>query len=468
MKKHGEHQMLGFMDSHLHFLGIGMQADIIPLNHMMSVREMISDLKSHLNGRQMIGRGWNQNRFADRLMPTKNDLDQVSKDIPMVMYRVCGHVAVVNSAMLEGIRVKADTQISGGSIDWERGIVTEAALRLIDDQLQEVGIQDIKRYLIQADQLLLQQGLTDVMSDDFIVTPLPYEMIIQAIRELKAEKKLHVRITEQVHFRGLSDFEDFIRKGYPHRNYGGFRLGPLKLLLDGSLGGRTARLNCDYHDAPGHRGTLVYSDEVVKRYFDLANLSGMDCHIHAIGDGAIDQFLRVMGASLKDTKRSDHRHAIIHAQLATLSQIRQMEALGVHAIVQPIFLESDIAMLDDRLGERRNESYLFRTMAESHIKVGMSTDAPVESFSPFLNLYAAMTRQSVRDYHLGPHLPEEAFTLDEALRCYQEHNRYLFRQEHEAFDSLITLDRPLSDDPEEIRQTQVIEVRIKDEVVYHR
>ncbi len=98
----------------------------------------------------------------------------------------------------------------------------------------------------------------------------------------------------------------------------------------------------------------------------------------------------------------------------------------------------------------------------------MSTDAPVESFSPFHNLYAAMTRQSARDHQLGPHLQEEAFTLDEALRCYQAHNRYLFRQEHEAFDSEITLDRPLSDDPDEIRQTQVIEVRIKDEVVYHR
>jgi predicted amidohydrolase YtcJ len=247
----------------------------------------------------------------------------------MVMYRVCGHVGVVNSAMLERLNIESESQISGGSIDLETGIITEAALRLIDDQLQAVGLEDIKRYLIQADRLLLQEGLTDVMSDDFIVTPLPYEMIIQAISELKMEKKLHVRITEQVHFRALSDFEDFIAKGYPHRDYGGFRLGPLKLLLDGSLGGRTARLNFDYHDAPGQRGMLVYPDEVLKRYFDLANLAGMDCHIHAIGDGAIDQFLRVMRASIKDTKRTDHRHAIIHAQLATRAQISEMQALGI-------------------------------------------------------------------------------------------------------------------------------------------
>jgi len=468
MKKHGEHRIPGFMDSHLHFLGIGMQADIIQLNHITSVSEMVLDLKSRFHGHQMIGRGWNQNRFVDRSMPTKNDLDQVSRDIPMVMYRVCGHVAVVNSAMLERLNIESDSQISGGTIDRKTGIITEAALRLIDDQLQVVRIEDIKRYLIQADRLLLQQGLTDVMSDDFIVSSLPYETIIQAIAELKAEKKLHVRITEQVHFRALSDFEDFIAKGYAHRNYGGFRLGPLKLLLDGSLGGRTARLTHDYYDAPGQRGMLVYTDAMLKQYFDLANLSGMDCHIHAIGDGAVDQFLRVMAASLEDTKRKDHRHAIIHAQLATRAQISQMEALGVHAIVQPIFLESDIAMLDDRLGATKNESYLFRTMAQSSIKVGMSTDAPVESFSPFHNLYAAMTRQSVRDHHMGPHLPEEAFSLEEALRCYQDDNRYLFRQEHEACDSEITLDRPLSDNPEQIRQTRVIEVQIKGTVVYHQ
>jgi predicted amidohydrolase YtcJ len=133
-------------------------------------------------------------------------------------------------------------------------------------------------------------------------------------------------------------------------------------------------------------------------------------------------------------------------------------------------LNSDIAVVKDRIGkERAKESYLFHTMYKEGIKVGFSTDAPVESVNPFHNIYTALTRKSIKNPELGVFLEDEKFTLDEALECYTTNNYYLSYDENKNYNDYIVVDRDIHKcTPEEIRDTVVLETYIDGKLVYKR
>lgn len=471
MTKHGDgFRLPAFFDSHLHFLGIGYVSSVIELKNATSIAEVISCLRLDMGKNIIVGRGWNQNQFLEKRMITKHDLDPVFPDCPVVLYRTCGHVAVANSKMLSGLHLDANTEVdSGGTFDFETGIFTENALGLLKKAMAVPTDHQIKDYFIKANGLLLAKGITTVLSDDFMTLPVPYEAMIRMINELYEANLLQVRIIEQVHLPAIELFRDFIAKGYANRDFGKWKLGPLKLLADGSLGGRTAFLHEPYSDDLNQVGVQTFSDFELKEFFDLANLNQMDCHIHAIGDRAITQVLTVMEQSLIDTNRKNHRHAIIHAQLANRLHIKKMKQLNISAIVQPIFLESDIAMVDSRIGKRKEESYLFHMMKTEGLHVGFSTDSPVEDFNPFYNLYASMSRQSFKDHALGAFLPQEAFSLKAAWECYHDDNRYLIYEENQTPNDFIVVDRNIEEcSLMELRDTVVLETKVAGNVVYRK
>ena len=103
-----------------------------------------------------------------------------------------------------------------------------------------------------------------------------------------------------------------------------------------------------------------------------------------------------------------------------------MKELGVSVIVQPVFLNSDIPIIEKRIGKKRaNESYLFKTMYREGIRVGFSTDSPVEAVNPLDNIKIAMTRKSIKFPELGEFLPGEKFTYEESIECYTINNSWL-------------------------------------------
>lgn len=459
-----------FFDSHLHFCGIGRASMTLDLKSCRSIEELLDKIKSETPAKMVFGRGWNQLDLAEQRMPEKTDLDRVCPDTPVALVRVCGHVACLNSVAFRRLNLsEAEIRGYGASLDYHAGLLYEDALSLLDRCQPDTSVEDVKNGFRKAEKLLLEKGITTILSDDFSSTSLPYPLIIQALDDLYEKQELRIRLIEQVNLPTVQLLTEYLRQDRIRHRPGNWRLGPLKLLTDGSLGARSAALRADYHDQPGNRGILNYKDQELGEIFDVANLANLDCHVHAIGDAAIEQVLSVMEQSLIRTRRSEHRHAIVHAQLADRPQIRRMKSLGFSAIVQPIFLESDIAMLDARLGDRKTESYLFKTMADIGVNVCFGTDSPVEKFSPFDNLQAALTRQSGKSRHLGPHLPSEAFRLDEALVCYGANNRFLIRDESCMNRDVLMLDRnPWICPIEELTEVQVLKTVIDGETVYER
>lgn len=413
-----------YYDSHLHLLGLGYIQSMIDLSKFNSIDE-ISRVRSDKDF--IIGRGWNQTDLVENRYINKDDLNKISKKKPVIFTRVCGHVLVCNDKAMEVAGITNESKrIDSGTFDYDTGIFTEDALALIYNILPKPSKEEIKECFIKGNELLMSHDVTKCASDDFSTLKVPYELIIECLEEVYAEGKMQVELYEQVNLPTKELLLDFISKGYHKKKFNGFRMGPLKLLADGSLGGRTAYLREDYADDPGNRGIKVFSDEELEELIYIADSNNMDVAIHAIGDGMIDIVIEAIYKAMKKTNRTHHRHSIIHAQLANKEQIKRMAGLGISAIVQPIFLNSDIAIVKERLGEERaKETYLFKTMYNEGVRVGFSTDAPVEGVDPEENIYCAMSRKSIKNPELGQFLPEESFTYEEAMECYTTNNLWL-------------------------------------------
>jgi predicted amidohydrolase YtcJ len=141
-----------------------------------------------------------------------------------------------------------------------------------------------------------------------------------------------------------------------------------------------------------------------------------------------------------------------------------MKENNIGAIVQPIFINSDIKIVDERIGERKYDSYLFKTMFEN-INTGFSTDSPVENVNPFENIYVAVSRKSIDFPEYEIFLREEAFNIEDALKAYTDENiRFVYDKTH---DDYIEIDRDIYQIPvEEIKNIKVIKVIKNGKTIY--
>lgn len=419
-----------FIDSHLHMLGVGYYNEIINLNKVKSIVE-IKDLLLESNNEIIIARGFNQENLLEKRMPNKNDFSDIEK--PVVIFRICGHVAVVNQRMLDLLGIDLSTeQVSGGSFDVKAGLFQEKALGLIYQAMPKPSKDDLKRYLIKANRIMIENGITKVASDDFSSFGVPYERVIEAINEVDEAGLLDVEITEQVNL-PLVELKDFIKKGYAKKVYKNFKMGPLKILGDGSLGGRTAAMNMPYEDDSDNLGILTYTDSELQDLVDLASQNNMDTVIHAIGDRAVDQAIKIIKNSQNKFPRKDQYNAIIHAQITNKKQIDLMAEAGIGAIVQPIFINTDIRVVKERLGKRSEETYLFKTMFDK-LHLGFSTDSPVETVNPMHNIYTAIARKSIDFPEYEAFLPSESFSVEEAIKAYTKNNLpYVYSKTHQDY-----------------------------------
>jgi len=395
----------GFFDSHLHLVGLGYNKSLTNLSGK-NIDEILESFKSNDND-WIIGRGWHQINFEGSL--TRDDLDKVSLDKPVVAIRACGHVLIANSKAIELSNVTSE-EYKGGTIDLSTGEFTEDALDLIYSLIPDNGVKDIKDMILLSQKDLLAQGITAVGSDDFSMVKVEYEDVIQAYKELSDEGLLKVRVTQQVNLPKLELFNDFVLKGYPNKWIGSrFKMGPMKLLLDGSLGGQTAYMNEPYENTT-NRGVNTFTQDELNEMIKTCEAASMDFAIHAIGDGAVDLIL--------EAPKKRKTHGIIHAQFLNKRQIEECLKQNLSIYCQPIFLNSDIPIIEELVGDRSKESYLFHSMYKAGLSVSFSTDAPIESINPFENLEVSMKREMLKGSE--PFLIEEGFELKDAVHCYSE------------------------------------------------
>ena len=424
----------GFNDSHMHLLSYGNTMDLCDLTQATrSLTQLQEALRTFarekdLTGNQwLLGRGWNQDYFIPATgVPTRYDLDEVSRELPVCITRCCGHSLVVNSRALDLLGIDENTPCpEGGGIEKGpdgklNGVFLDSAMPLVSAAFPAATKEDVKRKIRQACRALNAVGVTSCQSDDLCsMNNVSWQDILEAFRELEAEGSLTVRVNEQSQFSSLEELDAFLRTGQK-TGCGSpmFRIGPMKLLGDGSLGARTAYLSQDYADAPGERGLAIFTPEQLRIWITKAHEGGMQIAIHAIGDGILDDILDAYEYAFARCPREDHRSGIVHVQLTRADQLQRMQKLQMHAYVQSIFIDYDAHIVYQRAGsELANTSYAFHSLKALGLHVSNGTDCPVEGPNPMRGLQCAVTRQPL-DGSVPPYLPEEAMSVEEALQSY--------------------------------------------------
>jgi len=423
----------GFNDSHMHLLNFGQALYSAPLQeHTGSLEDMLNCMRGFLAEHPVSedywlqGRGWNHDYFSDvQRMPDRHDLDSVSEDVPIVAVRCCGHCLAVNSKALELCGITAETQApDGGAIGMEGGQPDgrfyDEAMELVYSHIPVPGKSQIKDMLRLASTALSSFGVTSSQTDDYCVfRNVPWQTVNEAYRELIEEGALTVRVYEQSNFTDIDSLRDFVEAGcVTGAGDDMFKIGPLKMLGDGSLGARTAFLSRPYADDPSTCGFALFTQQQFDEMIGYANAHGMQVAVHSIGDASMDMILDAVERALAEHPRSDHRHGIVHCQITRQDQLERLARMNMHIYAQSIFLDYDNHIIEDRVGpELAATSYCWKTLMKMGVSVSNGTDCPVELPDALAGMQCAVTRTTLRD-NVGPYLQDEAFTVKEALDSY--------------------------------------------------
>ena len=428
----------GFNDSHMHLLNYGRVLSNARLDqHTGSLEDMLQCLRDFIEdgkteGGWIVGRDWNQDCFSDvKRMPDRWDLDRVSEELPICATRACGHALVVNSWALELLGITAETpQPEGGEIVLEEGVPNgiffDNAMDLVCAAIPAPGREDLKDMIRAACVALNSYGIISSQSDDYCAfASVPWQTVNQAYREMEESGELTVRVCQQANFTNLPALKEFVEKG--NRTGAGskwFKIGPLKMLGDGALGPRTAFLSRPYADDPAACGIPVFSQETFDEMIGYANRQGMQVAVHAIGDACLDRVLAAIEKSLEECSREDHRHGIVHCQITRPDQLEKIAELKLHVYAQSIFLDYDIRIVKPRVGEKlASTSYSWKTLMKQGTTVSNGSDCPVELPFALGGIQCAVTRTNLTGSE-PVYLPEETFTVQEALDSYTSAGAY--------------------------------------------
>ena len=439
----GQPVIPGLVDAHIHLIGYAATKErnvtLKGVSSLEVMQQKIADFiktKELDEGTWVSGSGWNHDLFPVREIPTKKDLDAVSPHHPMKLLRMCYHICVVNTKALELAGITKDTpDPEGGRIDRDAegnptGVLRETAMTLVDKAIPPlVDKEEIKALILSACEDLVSLGFTAVHTDDFGMTG-DRQATLDAYMELDQEGKLPLDVVLQMITYEPEDFQFYLDNGLKTgRRFNRLVCGPIKILGDGSLGSRTAALKEPYSDDPNTSGFMLMSeanlDKMIRQAFD----NGFDTAIHAIGDLTMETVLNLYEKYDGLVKQHGLKPAIIHSQIASAELLQQYKKLGVVANFQPIFTHSDWRIAEERVGpERLKYSYCWKTYLDMGIPCVGSSDAPVESFNPYYNLYTAVARKDLDGNPEGGWVPEEALSREEALKLFTLYPPMLTRE----------------------------------------
>ncbi len=464
----------GFVDSHLHFLEYAFEKSFVDLTERKSLEDLLDALREKLpeakkSGRPLRGTGFNHNYWDSPVLPTRNDLDGISDEVPIIIRRTCHHITVANTPALE---------LAGMLETNPDGILREDEQNTLEEALPPLTLDSVKEMVLDASKDIIAKGITEIQTDDLplISSELYGKTILDAYMELDRDGLLPMRVYEQCNLPSLERLDAFLKDGYmTGDSTGNFTIGPLKLLGDGALGARTAAMTADYLDDPGNRGILNFTDEEMNGLVKVANKAGVQIAIHGIGDRCIDQILDAFELALKDSPRADHRHGIVHCQITRPDQLRRMQEMGIMAYIQPVFLKADQHIVEDRIGtELTKTSYDWRTMKDMGIHLSGGSDCPVEPFDILPNMYYAATcREPGAD---SPWYPEKALSLKETIDMFTSEGAYASFSEGRrgkllpGYDADFTvLDRDITEGaPSSLLEAEVVMTVVGGKTVYRK
>ena len=459
-----------FIDSHCHFLSLGLYMQTVDLTGTSSFEEVLERIdrfaqKKELNA--ITGRGWDQNDWKSKKFPTKERLDKMFPNIPVALTRIDGHALLANQKALDLAGITEDTVIEGGEIIKENGkltgVLVDAPMRLVKNILPKPTTEDKIKALQDAEEIAFANGLTTVSE-----AGLDKEDIF-LIDSLQKQGLLKMRIYAMVS-NTPENLAYYLKTG-PYKT-DKLNVRSFKVYADGALGSRGAALKESYSDLENHYGAFITpKDSIESLAYQLA-ATPFQMNTHAIGD---DANFAVLNAYQKALVFSDDpRWRIEHAQVLDTVDLSLFNR-KILPSVQPTHATSDMYWAEDRLGkDRLHGAYAYKAMLDKSGRIALGTDFPVEGVSPFNTFYAAITRMDSKEFPEGGYLPENKLTPQDALRGMTLWGAYANFEEKEKGSievgkvaDFVILDRDiLRAKPTRILKARVVATLMNGEIVY--
>jgi predicted amidohydrolase YtcJ len=401
-----------YHDHHFHPLGYARLVNGLDLMQASSVAEILHMVAVHSKTVEgaVIAQRFNDERLAERRLPSRSDIDDVISDRPVILYRYCGHVAVANSAALALAGIDSATpDPPGGGFDRDAtgrpdGILRETAVGVVGKAVAPHARPPSDFQVLAALEGLLDHGLGSLTGIVAASDPLWCGVGDELETLCRLAPSLPIDI--EVYATAASPEELTLAAERVRRADGRLRFAGWKDWMDGSFGGHTAAMYQPYADRPDATGTIRLD---LNHAYEMAQTSlglGGGVALHAIGDRANDLVLDIHERLIAEAADPASLR-IEHASILTESAIARAARLGVTASVQPAFLVSEEGWLVKRLGEVRLEmAYPFRSLLEAGVMLLGGSDCPVETPDPQVGIEAAVTRHGIN--------PKEALTREQA------------------------------------------------------
>jgi predicted amidohydrolase YtcJ len=426
----------GLIDSHVHLPELGASLERVNLVGVKTEADAVARVeeraKTTPKGEWIVGWGWDEGAWANKY-PDMRMLSERVPDHPVILRGLHTFAVWGNRLAFERAKITATTQPpAGGEIRKDTrgqptGILLNNAGVLLTNAMPPATPAQLATRVVKAIDALAAAGYVSVHEAGADAT------LLATLEELNAKGQLTIPVYTMLAARDASVMSAWASRK-PVTGPSNLVIRSVKAFYDGAMGSRGAFFFEDYSDRPGHRGTGG-SDYAFDRDRMAAMMrAGYQVVIHAIGDRAnreaLDLFESVM-TSHPDSKTT--RPRIEHAQVVSAADIPRFAALGVIASMQPAHAVEDMPWAQDRIGpERIKGAYAWRSLRRAGARMTFNSDLPATDYNIFYGLHSAVTRTDKEHHPAGGWRPEEALTIEEAVRGWTSWPAYAEFREHDT------------------------------------
>ena len=460
----------GFIDSHCHFLKLGLSLQQVDLRGTKSFEEVLNRVQDYSKNKELsaiLGRGWDQNDWKDKSLPNKSKLDSLFPDIPVALRRIDGHALLVNQKALDMAGINEKTKIKGGTIIKNNGrlsgVLVDSPISLVTSILPKPSLNEQIKALKDAEKIAFENGLTTVS-----IAGIDKDEIY-LIDSLQKTGELNIRVYAMIS-NNKNNMDYFLSNG-PIRT-DKLNVRSFKVYADGALGSRGAALKAPYSDLKSHKGEFITPKDSLERLAYMLSTTPFQMNTHAIGDDANRTILDAYNKALVFS--DDPRWRVEHAQIIDTADISLFNRKIIPS-VQPTHATSDMYWAEERVGSSRlNGSYAYKKLLDMSGRISLGTDFPVEEVSPLLTFFAAIARQDKNLYPEGGYLNKNKLSRMEALSGMTKWGAYANFEEDQKGSievgkvaDFIILDRDIMSIKESnILKTRVVATLLNGNIVY--
>ncbi|MBQ0079582.1 MAG: amidohydrolase [Eubacterium sp.] len=424
----------GFIESHIHSAVMGVNS--LAIDCRPSAVSSVEDIKEAVFERAKItppgewirGWGYNDQYLKEQRHPDKWDLDKAAPNHPVMLTRVCNHISTYNSRAIEiaGITntpeyspitfTRKNNEISGVMMEEAHFAMFKAAM------LTE---QEIIDGMESAYKMLIKEGITSV-HDSGGYGPAQFKAFQNAVEQEKFKIRLYPMIFSFAENLKLND--DFLKVGL-HSGMGNehFKIGPMKLMIDGSSSGPTAATFEPYACDPNNHGILSHPQELVDEYVCRGQQGDWQITSHAVGDKGVTIIVNAIEKAMNMYPNSKARHRIEHCGMINDELLGRIKDLGIVPISNPIFLyEFGDGYITNYGKESAYRMFTCKSFLDRGIISAGASDCPITFSDPLMGIHLAVNRETQGGQVINP---DERLKPMEALRMFTYNGAYASREE---------------------------------------